>query len=102
MLLFWSPGSISAMRPYVTVASSAPHSAHLMHQEIQASGSGGRCQPGAYSASVGGDVLVPSGRRLAKQRFGRPSLPVLFEDECLVPTRRHPQGGPLQAPVSHL
>lgn len=40
--------------------------------------------------------------RLAKQGFGRPSLPVLFEDECLVPTRRHPKGGPLQAPVSHL
>lgn len=31
-----------------------------------------------------------------------PSLPALFEGDCLIPTRSHPQGGPLQTPVTHL
>lgn len=57
---------------------------------------------GAWSAFGCRDVLVASDHKLAKQGFGRPSLPALFESDCLLPTRSHPQGGPLQTPVSHL
>lgn len=30
------------------------------------------------------------------------SLPALFKGDCLIPTRSHPKGGPLQSPVTHL
>lgn len=63
----------------------------------------GLCQPECLQFLGWKEVpWCPLGRSFAKLRFGMLSLPALFEGDCLIPTRSHPQGGPLQTPVTHL